>query len=258
MPNIAQTFSSLTTRQKATGAIIAVLIIVVLYEVISMFGGSSSPTAMAPTPPSMMSANKPGMPMNGNLPGGNAMKPVGPPQPQPTQLLKQTPEMSQRESELMQMQEETQAKYVAALNELQMLRVSLALAEANKELMKSKYDTIVTEKGIVDLLTKPAPQVMPGQYAQGLANQSGGAANPSASPAPSALSQPAEAEYTVVSVSELRWKWGAVIGYQGNLYSVSTGDVLPPDGSIVVAIDRSGVILEKNGVRRKVSLVPII
>jgi hypothetical protein len=39
---------------------------------------------------------------------------------------------------------------------------------------------------------------------------------------------------------------------------VSHGDVLPPDGSVVISIDKAGIILERNGIRRKISMVPII
>jgi hypothetical protein len=62
----------------------------------------------------------------------------------------------------------------------------------------------------------------------------------------------------VISVSQLQNRWGAVLGYQGNLYSVFSGDVLPPDGSKVISISKSGVILEKNGIRTLVSMVPVI
>ena len=256
MIDIKQTITSMTTRQKVIAGVVAVVIIILLYEVIGMFGGSKTPE-ITPTPPNpgMMSAqNKPGMPMNANKPGaGNP----GGMQPQAVQLLKQTPEATEQEAALMKLQEETQAKYLAAINELQMLRLSLQLAEANQAIMKSKYDTIVTEKNIVDLLTKPAPQVVPGQYAQGLVNQTGVGNAPQPSQQQVA-SQPAEAEYTVISVSELHRKWAAVLGYQGALFSVSHGDVLPPDGSVVISIDKAGIILERNGIRRKISMVPII
>ena len=127
----------------------------------------------------------------------------------------------------------------------------------NQAIAASKLATVTAEKGISDLLTKPTPmQVSAGEYASKLAGpvrqgesllgqQMGTAA-------------PVEVQYTVISVSMQLHKWNAVLGYQGKLYNVSIGDVLPVDGAVVVSISRNGVILNKDGKRRKVSLVAAI
>ena len=117
--------------------------------------------------------------------------------------------------------------------------------------MTAKLDTVTSEKKVVDLLAPPVPVATAATYAQGLEGIDGHKSTTTTS------SPQTEANYTVISVSQLQSKWGAVLGYQGSLYNVSLGDVLP-DKSIVLHIDKSGVILEKDSVRKKISLVPII
>ena len=149
--------------------------------------------------------------------------------------------MSAQELELVRLQQETQAKYVAALNELQMLKIAREIAQTNQAIAAARLATVTAEKNTLLLLSPPPPA-----YAQGLVTPVSG--TPS-------MSSPG---YTVVSVSQLQNRWNAVLGYQDKLYSVSIGDVLPSDGSTVVSISRSGVVLEKDGAKRKISMVPII
>ena len=111
------------------------------------------------------------------------------------------------------------------------------------------------KKGIVDLLTPPAPKET---YAQGMMRARGVEATPGQAQAPAPVLPVKEVTYTVVSVSQLQYRWNAVLGYEGSLYSVHVGDILPADGSKVISISKSGVILEKEGKRKKVSMVPVI
>lgn len=256
---ITQVLSTMTTKQKAMAGVFVLITIIVLWQVVGIFGGGGSAPAPQPVTTSANTMNSAPPSANGNVPGmpQQPRPPMpGSSTPQQAQLIKQTPEMTQREQELIRAQQETQARYIATLNELTNLKMSVQVAETNAALMKAKLATIVSQKSIVDLLTKQAAPVNPGTYAQGLVNpaQAGGAVTP---PQSQVSSEP-EANYTVISVSQLQYKWAAVLGLSGSLYNVMAGDVLPADGSIVIAIDKSGVILEKNGARKKVSLVPII
>ena len=240
--NRPETLSKLTSRKKIIGIIFVVVILIILWEGIGMFTGRKSsftqPVAVRPT-----TAMNAGIPLGGRQ--AQPMTPRPAPLPKP-----QTAATSPQEIALQQIQQETEKNYVTAINQLQMLRIQKDIAETNKAIMAAKLDTVTSEKKVVDLLAPPAPP--PTSYAQGLLNpQAGGP--PVIGPPPQA-----EANYAVISVSQLQHKWGAVLGYQGNLYSVSVGDVLPADRSIVLHIDKSGVILEKNGVKKKFSLVPII
>jgi hypothetical protein len=237
--------ASMTTRQKVTALVLVLIIIIVIWQVSGLF--SSKGKGIAPMTP----ANQSAMSMKGNAP-------ATPPQqmrPQQANLMKLQEPASQRELELIKLQQETQAKYIAALNELQMLKVSREIAETNQAIVKAKLATVTDEKNIVTMLSPQQPQIMPGQYSRGLVNPTSGANVPS-----TAVVSPIQPEinYTVISVSQLQYKWGAVLGYQGNLYNVFVGDILPPDGSKVISINKSGVELEKNGVMKKLSLVPII
>ena len=253
MADPKQALANMSTRQKATIGIVIVVVVVIIWQLYSMFGGGSSEMV---TPSGRMAANQPGSP--GSMPA----MPQAPPPPQTEQLVKEAP-MTDREKQLMQLQQETQAKYIQTLNELQMLKLSLEIAETNKKIMTAKYETVTAQKGIVDLLAPPTPAPTQETYAQGLEGQ--GEAKPAPAQQPGKLpqmptgmvAQPQEMQVTVVSVTKINNKWGAVLGIGNNLLNVSMGDVLP-DGSTVLSIDKSGIILDKNGQQRKVSLVPII
>jgi type IV pilus biogenesis protein PilP len=233
-----QTVSNMTTRQKVTIGILAIIVLIILWQVIGLFRGSKTSTsAQTRNATSRVVTPPPAMPQPASLP----------PKPAP---------MSQRELELMRLQQETQAKYLAALSELQMLKVTRDIAETNQAIAAAKLATITAQKKTLTELT--GPTVPQSTYASALAGSTPAANEVQPPQPPPPVSIPQETNYTVISVSQLRYRWSAVIGYQGNLYSVNVGDVLPPDGSRVVNINKSGVVLEKNNIRRKVSLVPII
>lgn len=263
-------------RKKITMALIAIVGAFLAWQVYSMFGGSGD--AMPPAP---VASNTPKSPMgNGNM-GATPPKVEAAPQ-----VAKPLP-MSQREMELLKLQQETQARYVATMNELQMLKLSLEIAETNKDIMAARLDTVKSQKNIVDLLTpekKPDTSVRdrmldaaqtlnqmqqsqaPVQAAQQQSpqqppEQAPSAAQPglaqNAPPAP-IPEEETVVPYTVISVSKIENKWNAVVGVQGTLYSVHVGDVIPADGSRVKSISSGGVVLEKKAKERKISLVPII
>ena len=249
-----QWLGSFTTRQKVTAGIFALVILFLLWQVIGLFRGGSSPTPAAR--PGIAPA---GTAMSAGAPGG-----VGPQQPlppQPAQLRPKEAQMSPREAELMKLQQETEAKYIEALNELQMLRITRDIAETNKAIAAAKLETVTAEKNIVDLLTKPAmPQLPAGAYGPGLVSPvPSGSVIPQVPQIPVAQQPPTPAiSYVVISVSRLQNRWNAVLGSQGKLYNVSVGDVLPPDGSKVMSIDRTGVVIQKDGARKKLSMVSAI
>ena len=242
-PNKTSPLSSLTTRQKLTGIVFLLIVILLIWQIVGLFR-TDRPT---PAPPATRAvairgdaiAPRPGMP------------PVLQPQqmtPIPAQVPGTTPTPDQ-EAALLKLQQETQTQYLSALNQLQMLKVARDIAETNQAIMAARLATIASEKKMLDLLSPPPPPTS--SYTQGLVT-----------PIPSAPSAPPiaapDASYTVISVSQLQSRWSAVLAYQGNLYSVLTGDILPPDNSRVISISRSGITLEKNGIRKRVSLVPII
>lgn len=269
--------TSMSGRQKATIGVVVLVVIVIIWQMMGLMGGGDSGS------PQATSGNS-----KTNGAGSQSPQSSG---PQMAQLPQQKMTQEQQ-SALIKLQQQTQERYIVTLNELQMLKLSQALAETNKDIATAKLATVKAQKDIVDLLTKPAPKEdtaenyagglsYPGtlsapvsremqQQTTGLApgqvpnipampagsTQAQAAAAPAAAPA--APAAPAPANYIAISVSQLLNKWSAVIGYQGKLYNVFVGDVLPPDGSTVIAIDKYSVVLEKDGAQRKVSLVPII
>jgi hypothetical protein len=254
--------TNMTTRQKATAGIVVLIILIIVWQIVGLFGGDKNatpPTITTPPPTSLPSKT----PSNANDTGAKNGSGMSAPQaqsaiPQPAQVNQQQMS-SQQQDELIRLQQETQQKYVAALNELQMLKLSQQIAETNKSIAAAKLATVTAEKGIVDLLTTPAaPVETSASYSPGLISPGSNA--PSSVPTANNASQhpTAAVNYVVISVSKLLNKWSAVLGNQGKLYSIFVGDVLPADGSSVISIDRNGVILEKDGVRSKLSLVPII
>ncbi|MFZ2314579.1 MAG: hypothetical protein WAW86_02830 [Gammaproteobacteria bacterium] len=222
--------STSSPRQKIVAGIVVVVVIFLIWQIYGMFSGGSTAA-------------------NAKI----AQQAAPPPPPQSVQLVAKPIAMTPREMELAKAQADTQAKYVAALNELQALKLSQQIAEANQAIMTAKLATVTAEKNIVDVVSKATMPVMAGNYVQSLGGEPLQQQPPvEAKPAPLVVT------YSVISVSQLQYKWHAVVSYNGNLYSVTIGDVLPADGATVVSINKSGIELEKNGARTKVSLVPII
>lgn len=237
---------TMTMRQKITAGVFVIIVLVIIWQVYGLFKGStpapSSPTSTAPR--TAMSAASPGMPTG--QPG----------MPQPAAVAKPPTEMTPQQIQMIRMQQEAQNQYLSAVNQLQMLKLEKDIAETNKAIMAAKLETVTAEKGIVDLLQPPTPPPTPATYASGLVNPATAGQEQPGSVSSAGVSM--EANYTVISVSRLQNRWTAVVGYQGNLYNVQVGDILPPDNSMVISIGKTGVLLEKNGVKKKVSLVPII
>ena len=161
----------------------------------------------------------------------------------------------------LQMQQDTETKYIMALNELQMLKIAKELADVNQAIINSKLATVQAEKNLLNALksdTGPSSNTAQNSSAY---PESGESAQQTA-PAPSIASLPSptaeELPYTVVSVSQLHRRWSAVLSYAGKLYHVHVGDVIPPNQFKVVTIDQGGITVAKNGIRHKISLVQII
>ena len=153
-------------------------------------------------------------------------------------------------------QEAVQTRYVSALNELQMLKIQKEMAETNQAIVAAKLATATAEKTITDMLAQPEPQQP--QFNMGK-NGPGGASSTNVMPPPDV--QPdagpnpmAAKSFSVQSVSMIQDQWHAVIKYKDDLYDVGVGDILPPDGSVIKTIDQNSVTLESAGVTQKIPL----
>lgn len=238
---------SIPARQKLIGIITLIIIIFVIYEIIGLFRGPGKSTTITPDTSKTMSATAAAGKPNGSNGAAPAIPSVPSQTPQPANVAAANAPTTQSEAQLLQLQQETQAKYVEALNNLQMLKVQRDIAETNQAIMTAKLSAVQSQKKMVDILQPPAPP--PSAYQQKIV---------SAAPASPAPVLQTTSPYSVVSVSQIQYQWSAVIGYQNSLFSVRVGDVLPGDGSKIVAIDKFGVTLSKDGSTKRISLVPII
>ncbi len=288
--------TGMTNKQKLTALILLIVLIVVIWQIKGLFSGGGSNQVITPTQKSpVMSNNAPmsnNTPMsNVNAPGGAIPNPTSNPMPgtnppslpnmslpvtsasvTPTQAPSNQMQISDvsMDNQILEIQKESEQKYVDQLNQLQMLKIQREIAETNQAIATARLATVTAEKNVSDILTKPLikpvevapPSIPAGAYANALI---GGAppvtvAQKEVLPAPPLNNPPPPVvmEYVVISVSMEFGRWTAVLGAEGKLYNVSVGDVLPTDGSVVVSINRNGVTLIKNGKRRKVSIISSI
>jgi len=254
-------------KQKITMAVVIILVLVVLWQVkgILGIGGGGSPTITPTSTPqakpattnaiSASSPNTSSTPMSQPQPSSA----VSAAQPAPSSNLQQ---VSVIKDDLNSQQQQVQAKYINKINELEDLKIQREIAETNQAIATAKLATVTAEKNISDLLTKPAaapPTVSPGAYAAQLGSPVSAPPISEVPPIVKVTPPPVpEIEYTVISVAMRYGKWNAVIGYEGHLFTVSVGDILPPDNSTVKNISRNSVTLRKNGKIRKVSVVSSI
>jgi len=236
MADKTQAISGMSTRQKVTAGVMVVVVLIILWQLVALFRSGSTTTTPTTAPANIRTTT--GAPTSAQ------------PQmmtPKVVDIMAQKPAMTERESELMKQQQETQAKYLQALNDLQVLKVAKDIANANKDISAARLSTVVSEKKIIDILTPPAPPPTSDVISK---------LNPIQSQQPIYSDQ--EVRYTVVSISQLQNKWSAVLGYKGTLYNVHVGDTLTADGSTVVSIYRDAVTISKDGKKTRLTLVPIL
>ncbi|GEM_PF-1345204 len=268
--------AGMTTKQKATIGALVVVVLIIVWQVMGLFGGGSKTaepatnTVITPAAQPTAGAN-PSPSLNPATPG----QPGAPVAPHPVMPVQNNVVQAgiaplSLEGEIADIQKKTEQKYIDQINQLQMLRIQREIAETNQAIANARLATVTAERGVTDLLTKPSAnsqQIPAGAYANALANPTPtGIALPTevttTTTAPVATPPPAppvmEAQYVVISVSMQLGRWNAVLGNQGKLYNVHVGDVLPLDNSVVASISKSGVVLQKEGKRRKISILSAI
>jgi cytoskeletal protein RodZ len=251
------------TKQKIMIVATIIVVLIVIWQVAGLFGGNSAPAQHTPPAPSAMNANAPAV-------GGATQRANTMPGGQPTLAAPSSEATAPRvapiaKDQYLQEQERAEKKYLKQLNDLEQLKLERQIEETNQAIATAKLATVTAEKSTAELLTKPTTVVADANYASQLVRPTRtgeslvteGQAEQT-SPVPVAPPATPDVTYTVISVSMQFNKWSAVMGAQGKLYNVSVGDALPPDGSVVVSINKSGVILKKDEVKRKVSLTSAI
>lgn len=236
-------------------ATVFVMIIVVWQGVKLIGGGGSSQPAMTPA-----NANRPATTTGtmGQQPGAGAAMATAQQPGQPgaaaAPVENQTPKQVAvpMNAEILKIQQETQAKYINALNELQMLKVQRDIAETKQAITSSILANATAEKSITDLLTVQQMPTQPQYLAPPTAEASAAPTAAPVAPVPMPkLSSSPEINYGVSSVYFKGDRWVAVLTYQDKAFTVSVGDTLPVDNSVVTAIDKNGVTLSKDRALRK-------
>lgn len=254
-----------TSRQKVIIAVMVVVVLIIIWQIVGLMGNGSSSSAPSIQPTSKMDASKP---------GEQDMKNTSAEAAPSADQIKKPSSGSQVDDSLRQasivndpqfnrLQRMTEEKYVGKLNELEELRIQRQIAETNQAITAAKLATVSAEKDISDLLTKPSPGSA--MYSNQTVKTSVDVTPPSAGEPPSEASKvvpiasPQEVvPYKLMSVSMLLNKWTAIVSLQNTMFSVSVGDVLPPDGSVVTNINKNSVTLRKDGKSRKVSITASI
>lgn len=257
-------FSRFTNRQKVIAGAIVVVLLIVVWQVMGLFGGSSTPPAPVVKPVAQtntqtgqqMGRTAPGAaPVASTPPGAQA----GPLPPEPTQMQPMKAVIPSDQQALTTQQQDQQKQYVETINQLQMLKLQKDIDETKQSIAAARLATATAEKNITDLLTKPTVVSAPpspssaADYAKLMGGQQG---NGPTTPPP--IQNVPEVSYTVISVAMRLGRWTAILGSQGKLYNVNCGDILPPDGSTVVSISKNGVVLQKDRTRKRISVVNAI
>lgn len=263
-----------SSRQKIIAVIVVIVVLIVIWQVIGLFSGGSSapPPTITPVKTNMNAAAPSGAAQPQNPPPAAAQGPGLPLSPAPGATgmpQNQTPADQFREAtvglnpELADVQKETEQKYIDQLNQLQSLKIQREIAETNQAIAAAKLATVTAEKNVSELLTKPTtPPPLP---LTGIVPPSGtvimGPPAPTPPPSPPVTPvppPPPEIKYRVISIAMQLGRWSAVIESEGKLYNVMVGDILPPDNSRVVSINKNYVTLLKNKKTRMISMVPTI
>ncbi|MES2218921.1 MAG: hypothetical protein V4501_10985 [Pseudomonadota bacterium] len=245
-------------KQKIMIGIIVVVMLVVAWQ---LFGGGGG-SAPAPTPTPTV-ANKP---MTGS-PGPSMAGGTGMPAPQVTAA----PEMTQPKpaiipvnAEILKLQQQTQADYLASVNKLQMLKMQREIDEAKTAIANAELSRMTAEKSIADLITSKesggnSADMGPigGMPSSPFGNPPQATTTTTTTTNPSivvqAVPQIPVVPYNVLSVAYQGHKWSAVLGLDGKTMTVNVGDLLE-DGSTVTSISRNKVTLKRDNKSRTLSV----
>jgi type IV pilus biogenesis protein PilP len=239
-----QALKGMTTRQKGMLGIFAVVVIIIIWQVMGLFSGDSAETPAVIKQPSKVISTAP--PNHQKTPVQATQLPDSP-------VVAQSEQSPEALAEVMRLQQETQSQYLKTLNELQVLKVERDIAVINKDISAARLERVQSEKEIINLLA-PTPPPAPRPTTEAASTP---VIRPASVLGPVSLNAQ-DVKYLAVSVSRLQNSWRAVLSYNNNLYSVNTGDVLPPDGSKVISINSNGVTLQQDGKRVRISVVPTI
>jgi hypothetical protein len=196
---------NMPAKQKIMMVVTAIVLLIVIWQVVGLFKGPSTPAAaftpaspagnmnanapgaggMAPGPGGGMASPPPGggmasapgggmappgaaggVPAAQNAPAGAVMYPQGPAtQPPSMAVPKETPIAKDQNQEE---QDKIEKRYLKQLNDLEQLKLERQIEETNQAIAAAKLATVTAEKNTADLLTKPSITVPESAYANQL------------------------------------------------------------------------------------------
>lgn len=264
MADNKMSFSTATTKQKVIGVLTVVIVGFIIYEVIGIFSASSNSSTPAipptfkksPQQPKQMSATAPAPLFS--APSQGTTQPMT---PSPSVTVSNAVTPPPKENIDLQKQEQEQQVYLDSVNQLQLLKVKREIAETNQAIASARLATETANKNMSDLLTQPALPTAPnGNITSKPGTPMAGTAIGTTDQGGETPAKPqpvVEIPFTVVSISMKLNHWNAVLSYQNKFYSVSIGDTLF-DGSSVFTITKNGVVLEREGKKRRIPIQAMI
>lgn len=258
-----------SNRQKVIAVIVIIVMLIIGWQIMALFSGGTPPTAeitpaakpqMSSAPPANAPAGETPAPPAGQPTEGALPAEAGAPAPPPPsgQLQQATVDLT---PQLVEVQKESEQKYIDQLNQLQNLKIEREIAETNQAIAVAKLATVTAEKNVSDLLTKPEtppPGTIVGPILPAVITPPPPPPPPTTEVKVELPPPPPEIIYNVTSVALQLGRWSAILSHEGKLYNVTVGDILPPDGSKVIEINNRFVVLQLKGKRKTIGMVTSI
>jgi hypothetical protein len=252
---------SKSQKQKIILGIIVLIVLGVAWQMLGGKSGGDATITPSPTAPGTRAMGAaPGM---NQTPGASTQQVQA--QPQEVQTPKTAP--IQANVELLRLQQQTQADYIASINKLQMLKLQREIDETKTAIATAELNRMTAEKNIADLITSKENLNGGGEMGPiggSPAGPMGGSGNPLSNfgaPATTTTTMviaPHQKEiplttYDLMSVAYQGHGWNAILGNGKDFKTVSVGDQLE-DGSVVTSITRQGVTLKRDNKSRTLTM----
>ncbi len=206
----------LDKRQKFIFGLVVIAIVILVWQMVSLFGGESSPLSTKPKVQTITSLKETGSPTQVMQPARQTAQPTA-----------QTEKSSSPEIN------ENQQQYLALVNEYQLVEIQRLIAQDQAAIASARAS-------MAESLSK---------MNQAGAGNAGGAGALASSIA-AANNQPGD--YELIYTGQDNGEWSATLKRNGQFNDVTAGSVLP-DGDKVLSVDDNGVLIQQGDVKKLVT-----
>jgi type IV pilus biogenesis protein PilP len=237
--------SQLTNRQKITGIVFIIGMLILLWQVADILGiGSATQKVEA----------KPSSTKHQQL---RSVKPVQ----------KKAIALSPALLKLQKKSAERAGQYTDAVNALELLKLKAQESALNQEIFEAKLKEVEAQKAIKDLTTvKAKPAISVSQYAETLANKrvdlpatkAAKATKADATTQTSPVAQNWAVNLKLLFISNQAGKMTAIIGISGVLYEVQEGSSLPGGLKVQGINPKKVYVVNLQGKTHTLTLTPVI